>query len=282
MDINFKHKQFSFLLAVGLIVANVSVQSAPLLQVGASDGAGGYVDYTTNSSNPTETDTAIITGSSILFAGISDGLLKLGGKYGTTGVNYSTAGPNANSARSIFDGQDGAIAFVSVAQGFGQSVFDNLTLGGMSAFAWEDTAEQLFPNSHAPVKDAIADFVFFNIGNFSGTTLIPDFADETIGNKKGEIKTLALAGILPTFEWLHFDVVALATDTQGQTNLRTTFENNPGSHDVTWKSNNFCANNPLDPSCTSGQPVPEPEALWLIGAGLLGFARFYGRKSKSA
>ncbi|PKM12709.1 MAG: PEP-CTERM sorting domain-containing protein [Gammaproteobacteria bacterium HGW-Gammaproteobacteria-3] len=266
-----KNNGFRLLLLSALMTVSIAVQAAPVLQVGAPAGSGDtgfYADVQANTTDPTETDTAITGGTTILFAGITDGLLKLGGQFsGTqgTGANYSTVGNgnNANPDRSIFDNQGGAIVFVTVAQGLGQSVFNNLTLNSVNAFAWQDAAEQLFPNSHAPVKDATSDFVFFNIGNFSGTTAIPDFQDESLGNKTGEIKEVTLGGILNTFEWLHFDIIALATDIQGQTTLRTTLDNNPGSHDVTFKNPDFNPPNP-DP-----EPIPEPPMVWLLGASLL-------------
>lgn len=43
----------------------------------------------------------------------------------------------------------------------------------------------------------------------------------------------------------------------------------------------LCAQNPSDPSCSSGQTISEPELLWIIGSALLVFVGFPRRFSKS-
>jgi hypothetical protein len=233
---------------VAALLASYSLASyaVPVLQVGAYAGAGDtgtYADYQVNLTNPTESDTAVTGGSTILFAGAyGPNTMSLG-----TATNYSAV----DSALTAFDGHN-AIVVASVQDGMLATALANLTVGGNSAFYSSATLSNLFPNNHDPLKDAISDFLFFDIGVFSNNGSVPDFASET-GSASGEIKALSIAG-MDSLNWIHFDVMALEVTANGP-NLRTTWEVNPGSHDVTWK-------NPT--------AVPEPSVLALMGLGLLG------------
>lgn len=275
-------------LGIALLSTAFSAQAVNTLQVGVPAGSsdtGTYGDYLASTSSPVEEDTAITSGSTILFAGVTGvldnnnvsqpTLLQLGGKY-TTGKDWS----EVDTAMSAFNGH-GAIALLAVEDGkLSSGLSGGITLGGLSAFYSSATLSGLFPNNHDPLKDAISDFLFFDIGNFVGTTLIPNFADEKTGNPTGQIKSLALDGTnLASFNWIHFDLLALATDFgngNNSTTLISTIKNNPGSHDVTWK-------NPGTPPCTNPQgcvtqETPEPDMLALMGIGLLGMAMTYVRK----
>ena len=227
----------------------VVVHAVPTLQVGAYSGAGdigAYADYQISTTSPTETDTAITSNTDLLFAGVYGSKTQwLGGQY-MGGSDYG----NVDSALSVFNGH-GAIVMASVADGFLAEALATLSVGGSLAFFSSETLSGLYPNNHDPLKDGISDFLFFDIGNFAkNLDAVPDFSDET-GAADGEIKTLAISG-MGLLDWIHFDIIALKTDLLGQTNIRTTLENNPGSHDATWKS------------------VPEPNILALFGIGLLG------------
>jgi hypothetical protein len=104
---------------------------------------------------------------------------------------------------------------------------------------------------------------------------IPDFDDETTGTQLGEIKSLLIAGF-GDLDWIHFDVMALETSEQGQTNIVTSLENNPGSHDVTWKPDGD------GPGPDPEIDIPEPGTLTLFGAGLVGVALWLRRRRAAA
>ena len=247
---------------MGMVMATAS-HAVPVLQIGAPGGSGEgtYANYQASLSNPIETETAITSGAMLYVAGVyqNNGVLSLGGQSGT-GSNWSSFPPfsTPTSLSSLFDSK-GAIVIVSVADG-SLSAAAGLTVGGNTAFYTSQTLSNMFPNNHDPLKDNISDFLFFNIGNFAkNINAVPDFASET-GSADGEIKALTVSGF-GSLAWAHFDVMTLETSTQGTTQIQTTWENNPGSHDVTWKSEG------------GGPPpseIPEPASLAIFGLGLLG------------
>lgn len=157
-----------------------------------------------------------------------------------------------------------------------------MTVDGSSAF-YKSLTDSWFPNNHAPVGDgSSADYLFFDIGSFDRVAEVPNFDPDDTGDaakKQGEILALSLA--LTGFSWAHFDVIALQTSYEevfergGQAKTLVSYlgeaidENNPGSHDVTWK--------PENGGGTGQEVVPEPGTIMLLGTGLIGLA-LYGRR----
>lgn len=241
--------------AIGIAAGPAS--AVPTLQIGAPGGTGEgtYANYQPSTTNPTEEATAITSGGILYAAGVyGSNTLFLGGQ-GASGDNWTTV--NSDLA-NIFNSQ-GAVLVVSVPDGTLATALASLKVNGLSAF-YSHATESYFPNKHDPVKYDVSDFLFFNIGNFAkNDDVVPDFADET-GKFDGEIKTLTVSGF-GSLAWIHFDVMALETDRQGNTNIVTTLQNNPGSHDVTWKP---------DDGTPPQEQVPEPGPLSLVGLGLIG------------
>lgn len=250
-------------MAVAALFATTQAWAVPVLQVGApgGPGEGSYADYQTNSTNPTEDDTAITSSGTIYVGGVyqNQNVTSLGGQ--STGDNWSNFG-----FPTIFDSHD-AVLLVSVPQGsLGAALGNPLLVGGSTAF-YSDATMSFFLNNHAPVQAGVSDFLFFDIGDFTKIAgAVPDFDLET-GAADGQIKTITVSGF-GSLEWVHFDVMALQTTERG-TDIVTTLANNPGSHDVTWKSDG-----------PPPQELPEPGTLALLGLGLLGFgaSRRYKKK----
>ena len=285
------------LLLAGLFSAT-QVWAVPVLQVGAPAAGGScangpYVSYQANTSNPTETNTAITSGGTLCVSGLYQAadVVKLGGEY--TGPDTSNPSnsldwdefmTNGNNATPLFPSQfsgRGAILVVTVPDAYLTGAFSTLTVGGISAFL-SDASNSYFPNNHDVTNDSANSYLFFDIGNFLELVAVPNFADATDpANKNGEIKSFALGGfndLTLGLPWAHFDVMALETtcnnaDAAGTACLAqvksTVVENNPGSHDVTWKKDGG----------VPPQQVPEPGVLFLMGAGLMGLGLASRRKS---
>lgn len=242
-----------------LIFLATNTYAVPLLQIGApgGPGEGSYADYETNLLNPVETDTAVTSGSTLLVSGITEvnKLLSLGAD-----TNWSQFNSNTENY-SKFDGY-GTVLIATIEESWFSGL---LQVDGADPFLTDSTLS--FPNNHDPIKDK--NYMYFDIGSFatSGADYepIPNFVDESIGSKSGEIKELSLT-IDPSFAgWIHFDVLSIAEYEGTGKSIESTFqlENNPGSKDVTWQS---------------PEPIPEPTAMLLYGAGLMGIGYLTRKK----
>ncbi|MCP5159415.1 MAG: choice-of-anchor N protein [Gammaproteobacteria bacterium] len=252
---------------VGLVIATSSAYSVPVLQIGApgGPGEGTYADYIANLTNPTESDTAVTRGNTLYVAGVyqNNNVLSLGGQSGS-GSDWSSI----DSAYAVFDGKNAILLAALPDDGNADVVSNILKINGFNPFYTSDTLDGLFPNNHDPLKDGISDYLFFDIGDFAkNSDSVPNFATET-GAADGEIKTLTLSGTTG-LAWIHFDVLAIETSSQGP-RIVSTIENNPGSKDVTWKEE--------DDGGTPTGIIPEPATLVLLSLGLLALGTIHRQK----
>lgn len=247
-------RKITLLLMTFAVILPTSVLAVPTLQVGVPDGSGGYVDYTTSGSDE---DTAFTTGQTLHVAGVwGPNTSQLGGQY-SGGKNWSDF-----DFPSVFDDYN-AILLVSVPESSndGLTYYTDLKISvdgssPINVFYFSDSPSY-FPNQHYPIHDDISDFLYFDIGNFSCNETVPDFETET-GSARGEIKEIRFQLGTLQLDWIHFDVMALQTNTQGQSRIVTSLENNPGSHDVTWTNGG-----------SPPQAIPEPATMLLLGSGLV-------------
>lgn len=122
-------------------------------------------------------------------------------------------------------------------------------------------------DNHFPSKDGMSDFILYALGDFDNveSNLYDYNADngtitETMTGGDERRYSLTITG----FTSVHFDMYGLET-TQSSTKVKTSWDDNPNSHDAAWYGNGD------EPGQI--EIIPEPSSLSLLGVGLLGFMR---------
>jgi hypothetical protein len=138
-------------------------------------------------------------------------------------------------------------------------------IAGNDGYDTKNFAPDAF-NNHYPFQDDVSDFVLFDVGSFSNAGPIHDYnADTGIISTSGVGQEKTFAVEVTGFSSVHFDLYGFVT-TQTGPNSSYVWEINPGSHDSTFEhSNNVVI------------PAPGSMLLAIMGSGVLGFVRRFGK-----
>ncbi|RPJ36710.1 MAG: hypothetical protein EHM35_07645 [Planctomycetaceae bacterium] len=136
----------------------------------------------------------------------------------------------------------------------GSATVDLLTnFAGNDGYANKEPVLDL--NNHFPYQNAVADFLYYDVGGFSDVGPIPNYdADNGTITLAGTGQEKILSITVSGFDWVHFDLGGYLDNVRGS----DSWDINPGSHDA-----------------TSTPTIPAPGSLLIgaFGVSLVGWIR---------
>jgi len=146
---------------------------------------------------------------------------------------------------------------------FGDIPSGSANVNAMTNVAGDDAYANKSPvldlNNHFPYQNAVADFLYYDVGGFSNVGAVHNYdADTGTITTEGTGQEKVLSVSVSGFNWVHFDLGGYVDMVQGN----DSWDLNPGSHDAAF---------------IGGSPpvIPAPGSLLIaaIGASFVGWLR---------
>jgi hypothetical protein len=232
-------------ILIGLALIPAIAQAVPTFQVYVNGGTAGSLggDEDTWFTSLSSFDLVVVGAFSSNTMSLSDVTLVASAPQGQTGTLIVNGATLQTSKTPVQDGYYNPNANADT------DILTNIAgIDGYSTKSFLPASQ----DNHYPFQNNVSDFVLFSVGDFSNEGAIHDYnADNGSTSLSGSGQEKVFHIETSGFDWLHFDVYGYETTARGN-NLRSTWEDNPNSHDSTYTT----------------PTVPAPSALILAGIGL--------------